>query len=174
MKMDVAVFGGGCFWCVEAAFKTLAGVIDVIPGYAGGAGEKPSYEAVCSGTTGHAEVVKVVYDPGQISFKQLLDTFFTVHDPTTLNRQGNDVGSQYRSVIFYSLDEQRSETEAYVESLGRTAHYRNPVVTEIKPLDVFWPAEDYHVDYYARNTGAPYCRAVIKPKLDKLKQISSR
>lgn len=171
MATEVAVFGGGCFWCTEAAFRTLPGVSEVVPGYSGGACEKPSYEQVCSGATGHAEVTKITFDSEKLVFKTLLETFFKVHDPTTLNRQGHDVGSQYRSVIFYTSDEQRQEAELYIEGLNKSDRFGDPIVTEIVPLDKFWPAEDYHRDYYERNKNAPYCRAVIKPKLDKLKAV---
>jgi peptide-methionine (S)-S-oxide reductase len=166
---DIAVFGGGCFWCTEAVFKTLPGVIEVEPGYAGGKTANPTYEDVCTGQTGHAEVARIAYDADKLTYRELLDAFFKVHDPTTLNRQGHDVGTQYRSIILYTSEEQAKEAAEYIKSLDQTKSYASPVVTELEPLEKFWPAEDYHRDYYARNAQAPYCQAVIRPKLDKLK-----
>jgi peptide-methionine (S)-S-oxide reductase len=170
MSKEIAVFGGGCFWCIEAAFQTLPGVISAEPGYAGGSLENPSYDQVCAGATGHAEVVKVTYDSDKISYKQLLEVLFTVHDPTTPNRQGNDVGPQYRSAIYYTSEEQKKSINEFIDTLAREGRFLGVVVTEIAPLDKFWPAEDYHRDYYIRNTNAPYCRAIIRPKLDKIKR----
>ncbi len=168
MKKEVAVFSGGCFWCVEAAFQTLPGVISAEPGYAGGSLENPSYNQVCTGATGHAEVVRVTYDADKISYEQLLDALFAIHDPTTPNRQGNDMGTQYRSAIYYTTEEQEKSTDEYVKMLAMEGRFQDTIVTEIAPLDKFWPAEDYHKDYYVRNTNAPYCQAIIRPKLDKI------
>ena len=160
---SVIVFGGGCFWCTETVFKMLKGVISVEPGYAAGITENPTYEEVCGGKTGHAEVVKIEFSPDEISFKDLLTVFFAMHDSTTLNRQGNDIGAQYRSIILYTSQEQKKETEDFIKELGRG------VVTEAKPLDKFYPAEKYHRDYYEKNKKAPYCQIVISPKIEKLK-----
>lgn len=165
-----ATFGGGCFWCVEAAFKEIRGVESVTSGYAGGTVENPTYEAVCSGTTGHAEVVQLEYDPSVVSYRELLEVFFTIHDPTTRDREGPDVGSQYRSAIFYHDEEQRGEAEAYIEDLEDAGVLDGPVVTEVEPLEAFYEAEDYHQDYYEKNPDAPYCVVNIDPKLEKLKQ----
>jgi len=165
-KNQIAVFGGGCFWCTEALFEELKGVISVMPGYAGGSVKNPTYEQVCTGKTGHAEVIKIEYDPEKISYGDLLTVFFATHDPTTLNRQGSDVGTQYRSGIFYTNDEQRSEAEAFVRRLNESGP---KVVTETGPLDIFYDAEEYHKQYYRNNASAPYCQIVINPKLDKLK-----
>jgi peptide-methionine (S)-S-oxide reductase len=168
MSKEVAVFGGGCFWCSEAVFQTLPGVISAEPGYAGGSLENPSYNQVCTGVTGHAEVVKVTYDSDEISYEQLLEVLFAIHDPTTPNRQGNDIGTQYRSVIYYASEKQKKSAGEYIATLTRESRFPDAIVTEIAPLDKFWPAEDYHRDYYIRNTNAPYCRAIIRPKLDKI------
>lgn len=164
-----ATFGGGCFWCIEAVFQQLRGVQTVVSGYAGGRTESPDYEEVCAGGTGHAEVVQIVFDPAVISFGDLLDVFWEAHDPTTLNRQGADVGTQYRSVIFYHDPAQKAAAEASRQraQAGRTS----PIVTEISPFGKFFTAEEYHQNYFARNTGAPYCRMVIGPKLKKLEKI---
>src|SRR3989344_6036989 len=162
-----AVFGGGCFWCTEATFEMLKGVHSVIPGYAGGSSLNPTYEAVCGGTTGHAEVIKIEFDPGVISYEDLLTVFFAVHDPTTPNRQGNDVGTQYRSIILYTDEQQKIQAENVVSELSKEG---DRVVTEIKPLEKFHPAEDYHKDYYPKNPDQAYCRLVINPKLKKLKE----
>ncbi|MHB1118034.1 MAG: peptide-methionine (S)-S-oxide reductase MsrA [Minisyncoccota bacterium] len=164
---QIAVFGGGCFWCTEAMFSGLKGVISVLPGYTGGSTKNPTYEDVSSGMTGHAEVVKVAYDEEQVSYNDLLTVFFATHDPTTLNRQGADVGTQYRSAIFYASDEQKSEAEAFIKKLNESGE---KVVTEVRPLEVFYDAEDYHQKYYERNTSAPYCQIVINPKLEKLEK----
>jgi methionine-S-sulfoxide reductase len=163
-----AVFGGGCFWCTEAVFKMLRGVVSVAPGYAGGTVKNPSYEAVTTGRTGHAEVIEIVYDPSKIKYRDLLTVFFATHDPTTLNRQGADVGTQYRSIVLYEDEEQKKDAEAEIAELDREGG--DPVVTEVVPLDVFYPAEDYHRDYYARNADKPYCQVVINPKLKKVKE----
>jgi peptide-methionine (S)-S-oxide reductase len=166
-KLQQATFGGGCFWCVEAVFERLPGVKSVVAGYAGGHKENPTYEEVCAGTTGHAEVAQITYDPSTISYEALLELFWKAHDPTTLNRQGADVGTQYRSVIFYHDVTQK----AVAEQAKREAqqHFNDPIVTQLEPLRKFYEAEDYHQDYYKNNSNAPYCVFVIKPKLKKLK-----
>lgn len=163
-----ATFANGCFWCTEAIFSRLDGVKSVIPGYSGGAVQNPSYEQVCTGRTGHAEAAQIEFDPDTISYKKLLDVFWHTHDPTTLNRQGNDVGTQYRSAIFYHDDEQRQMAEKSKKELEQSHVYSNPVVTEIVPLVKFYPAENYHVKYYDLNQDEPYCRFVIEPKVQKL------
>mgnify|MGYP001560067570 CR=1 FL=1 len=168
--MRTAVFGGGCFWCTEAVFKMLRGVLSVEPGYAGGTTPNPTYEQVCTGRTGHAEVIRIEFDPALIVFEDLLTVFFATHDPTTLNRQGNDIGTQYRSAIFYADDAQKAAAEAFIAVLDSEHPSGAPIVTTLEPLDAFFPAEDYHRDYYAKNTDAPYCQAVIDPKLKKVKQ----
>jgi peptide-methionine (S)-S-oxide reductase len=160
------VLGGGCFWCVEAAFEMVEGVTRTTPGYSGGTTSHPSYDEVCGGLTGHAEAVKVEYDPSVVTLEQLLEVFFTVHDPTTLNRQGADVGTQYRSIILYTSEEQRAQVDSYLEEMR--PRYSGPVVTEVRELETFWPAEEHHHDYYAKNPRQPYCRVVIAPKLEKL------
>jgi len=164
---ETAVLAGGCFWCMEAAYDELAGVETVESGYAGGHVPGPTYKQVCTGTTGHAEVVRVEYDPAVISYADLLDVFFTIHDPTTLNRQGNDVGTQYRSAIFYASPEQKAAAEAAVAKF--TPHW-GKIVTEITPLDMFYQAEKEHEDYFVRNPGSGYCQAVIAPKIAKLRK----
>lgn len=166
-KTEIAIFGGGCFWCTEAVFQDLKGVISVMPGYAGGTMPNPTYEAVCSGNTGHAEVLKVEFDPKQISYNDLLTVFFATHDPTTPNRQGNDIGTQYRSIIIYTTPEQKSEAEQFIAELNKEGE---KVVTELKPLDRFYEAEEYHRDYYKKNPDRAYCQIVINPKLEKLKE----
>lgn len=168
-KLEIAVFGGGCFWCTEAIFQRLQGVVSVAPGYAGGHVSDPTYEQVSSGTTGHAEVIQIEFDPQQLNFRTLLEVFFTVHDPTTLNRQGNDAGEQYRSIIFYRNDAQKSETEKFIQELTAEKIYEHPIVTTLKPLQQFYPAEAQHGNYYNQNSGQPYCRLVINPKLEKLR-----
>ena len=168
--IKTAVLGGGCFWCTEAVFSRLKGVLKVTPGYAGGATDKPTYQQVCSGTTGHAEVNKIEYDPSVISYSDLLEVFFHVHDPTTLNQQGNDFGEQYRSIILYSDAEQKAAAERFVSELNTSAEFKRPVVTEIKQLTAFYETEGYHQSYYENNPGQPYCRLIISPKLEKLKQ----
>lgn len=165
-----ATFGGGCFWCVEAAFQRLQGVQSVVSGYAGGHVEEPSYKEVCAGNTGHAEVVQVTFDPEEITYRDLLEVFFTVHDPTQRNRQGPDVGPQYRSIILTHDEEQENAAESFVEELDSSGRYDDSVVTEIQPLDTFYPAEEHHQDYYARNSNQAYCRTVIPPKLRKLEK----
>ena len=163
-----AVFGGGCFWCTEAVFDELRGVKSVVSGYAGGSTKNPTYEEVCGGRTGHAEVIKIEFDPGEIAFKDLLTVFFASHDPTTLNRQGNDVGTQYRSAIFYATEEQKREAEAFIKELNDSKAFGKPVVTTLEPLGEFYEAEDYHQKYYANNPYQPYCQYMIPPKLNKL------
>ncbi len=166
---EVAVFGGGCFWCTEAVFEQLKGVISVMPGYAGGSKPNPSYEQVCMGNTGHAEVIRIEFDPTKITFKDLLTVFFASHDPTTLNRQGNDVGTQYRSVIFTTNDKQRGEAKAFIQQLDGSEPGEK-IVTEIKPLDTFYEAEERHREYYKNNSEQAYCQLVISPKLEKLRE----
>lgn len=170
MKTDKAVFGGGCFWCLEPVFKELRGVLRVEPGYAGGHVINPTYEQVCTGTTGHAEVVQVEYDPAVIAYRELLEVFFSVHDPTTLNRQGADIGPQYRSVIFYNSPEQKEQALEFIKELDSQQIWPDPIVTEVAPLDVFYPAEDYHYDYFRRNPAQPYCQVVIAPKVAAFRQ----
>lgn len=162
--------GGGCFWCTEAAFNELKGIVRVESGYSGGYVKNPSYSGVCSGETGHAEVVQVTFDPKIISFKEILQIFFTVHDPTTLNRQGADEGTQYRSVILYRNPEQKAVADEVIEELGSAKLWRNPIVTQVVPFEEFYKAEDYHQEYFRRNSRAPYCRAVIAPKIMKLRE----
>jgi peptide-methionine (S)-S-oxide reductase len=165
---ETIVLGGGCFWCMEALLNTIVGVLRATPGYAGGVTEEPTYRQVCYGNTGHAEVVEVEYDPEVISLEDLLEVFFATHDPTSLNRQGADVGTQYRSIILYKSPEQKERVEKYIASI--TGSYGRPIVTEFKELDRFYPAEEYHHRYYERNPSQPYCRAVISPKLAKLRK----
>lgn len=168
MSIETVTLGGGCFWCVEATLNKLYGVSKVVSGYADGDIENPTYEQICTGTTGHAEVIQITYDSDIISFHALLEVFFTIHDPTTLNRQGADTGTQYRSTILYHTKEQQSEAEKYIKQLNASGEWSNPIVTELKPLDVFYPAEDYHQNYFQLNPGNRYCQAVISPKLAKL------
>lgn len=169
MQRETATLAGGCFWCLEAAFTELRGVEKVVSGYAGGHVPQPSYRDVCGGRTGHAEVVQVTFDPETIAYSDLLDVFFTIHDPTTLNRQGADVGTQYRSAIFYHSPEQRASAEAKIAELDALDVWDRPIVTEVAPATTFYPAEDYHQDYYARNQDQAYCRVVIAPKVAKLR-----
>ena len=166
-NMDTATFGGGCFWCTEAVFQQVNGVLSVTSGYSGGSIKNPSYREVCSGRTGHAEVIRIVYNPDQVSFKELLDVFFKTHDPTTPDRQGNDVGSQYRSVVFYHNEQQRETALQYISELNLKGVFIQPLVTEISPIRNFYPAGEYHQDYYERNKSQPYCVYVINPKLKK-------
>ena len=170
-NMEVATFGTGCFWCSEAIFEQLKGVELVISGYSGGTVKNPTYQEVCTGKTGHAEVVQITFDPSIISFKDLLEVFWKTHDPTTLNRQGNDIGTQYRSVIFYHNEEQKKLAEEYKKKLDNAGIYDDPVVTEISPFKAFYKAEDYHQEYYDHNKTQPYCNLVITPKLDKFKKV---
>jgi peptide-methionine (S)-S-oxide reductase len=163
---EKAVFGGGCFWCVEAVFERLDGVKSVESGYAGGSAVNPTYQQVCSGTTGHAEVVRIAFDPAKVSYRELVDLFWKAHDPTTPNRQGADEGAQYRSIILCADEAQRAEAEA--SKAAAQGEFKDPIVTEIAPLGPFYSAEEHHQDYFSRNTNAPYCQAVIEPKLKKL------
>lgn len=175
---ELATLGGGCFWCLEAVYDDLKGVFSVESGYVGGSTANPTYEQVCSGRTGHAEVVRVTFDPAVVSFREILDVFFVIHDPTTLNRQGNDVGTQYRSAIFYNTPEQKTTAEQTIAELNHLKLWAEPIITEITPAGTFYAAEDYHQEYFARNPYQPYCRSVVAPKvarfrkqfLDKLKK----
>jgi peptide-methionine (S)-S-oxide reductase len=169
-KEETVTLGGGCFWCTEAVFVRLRGVTSAFPGYSGGSVPNPTYEQVSTGTTGHAEVTQLTYDPSVISFRQILEIFFATHDPTTLNRQGADVGTQYRSVIFYHTEEQRMEAEAYIKELTEKKAYPAPIVTRVEPFKTFYPAEEYHQRYYERNRDAAYSRYVIAPKVEKLEK----
>ena len=169
-KLEIATIGGGCFWCVEAVFKEINGIEKIVSGYSGGtAPGKPTYREVCSGLTGHAEVIQVTFDTEKISYQDLLMVFMTSHDPTTLNRQGGDTGTQYRSVIYYHNEEQKTISEIVIKEMA--SYYNDPIVTEISPLDIFHDAEDYHQDYYANNQSQGYCSAVITPKLAKLRKM---
>ena len=170
-QREVATLAGGCFWCLEAAFQDLKGVERVQSGYAGGRVANPSYEQVCTGTTGHAEVVQITFDPEIVSFDDLLHVFFTIHDPTTLNRQGVDVGTQYRSAIFYHTPDQKAAAERVMAELQSEHVWDDPIVTELKPLEAFYPAEEYHRDYYRRNPTQGYCSAVIAPKVAKVRKL---
>ena len=169
MTTQVATLAGGCFWCLEAVFEQLRGVGEITSGYSGGHTPNPTYQAVCTGATGHAEVVQVEFDSDEISYRDLLGVFFTLHDPTTLDRQGGDVGTQYRSAIFYHDEEQRRTAEDLVKELEAEHVFDDPIVTKIEPLVAFYPAEEYHREYYRRNPNQPYCRAVIAPKVAKLR-----
>ena len=166
---EVATLAGGCFWCLEAVYDQLKGVAHVESGYTGGRQPNPSYEQVCTGRTGHAEVIQITFDPQVASFKDLLSIFFTIHDPTTLNRQGGDVGTQYRSAIFYHTPEQKAIAEQTIAELNAEHLWNNPIVTEISPIEKFYVAEDYHQEYFAHNGGQPYCRAVVAPKVAKFR-----
>lgn len=168
---DTATFGNGCFWCTEAIFQDLKGVLEVTSGYSGGKVKNPSYREVCSGLTGHAEALHILYDPTVISFDELLEVFWKTHDPTTLNRQGNDVGTQYRSVIFYHNELQKDLAEKYKKELDASGAFANPIVTEITAFEKFYPAEDYHQEYYNLNGEEPYCRFVIAPKVEKFRKV---
>jgi peptide-methionine (S)-S-oxide reductase len=167
---EMATLAGGCFWCLEAIFKEVKGVEKVVSGYSGGTTVNPSYNEVCSGTTGHAESVQITFDPRIISFKEILSIFFTVHDPTTLNRQGPDIGTQYRSAIFYHNEEQKTIAEQLIRDLNSSNGWGAPIVTEITPFQNFYPAEEYHQNYYGRKPEQPYCSVVIAPKLDKFRK----
>jgi peptide-methionine (S)-S-oxide reductase len=169
-KFEKTTLGGGCFWCLEPVYMDLIGIEDVEVGYAGGSVPKPTYEAVCTGTTGHAEVAQITYDPEKISFREILEVFFSIHDPTTLNRQGADVGTQYRSAIFCHDDEQRKVAEEVIASIDAEAVWGRPIVTEISPLENYYPAEDYHQQYYENNPSQPYCQMVILPKIKKFQK----
>jgi peptide-methionine (S)-S-oxide reductase len=169
-QREVATLAGGCFWCLDTIFRDLKGVEKVESGYAGGRSPNPTYRDVCSGLTGHAEVVQITFDPSVVSYRDLLGVFFTIHDPTTLNRQGADVGTQYRSAIFYHSDEQRAAAEEVIEDLTREQVWDDPIVTQVAPLTTFYPAEQYHQDYYAQNPDQPYCQVVIAPKVAKFRK----
>lgn len=170
MSTETATLGGGCFWCLEAVYDQLRGVQDVVSGYAGGHVENPTYEQVSSGQTGHAGVVQITFDPDVISYGEILDVFFTIHDPTTLNRQGADIGTQYRSVIFYHSEEQRRIAVEKMKAIEDAGIWDDPIVTQLEPFDAFYPAEAYHQEYYARNPNAGYCQFVIKPKVAKFRK----
>lgn len=170
MKKETIVLGGGCFWCTEAVFKMLKGVISVEPGYAGGEKPNPTYEQISTGTTGHAEVIKIEYDAGIVPLETLLTIFFASHDPTTKDRQGNDVGTQYRSIILYSDEDQKSISEKFITDLNSSSELGAPITTEVKKLETFYPAEDYHKNYYENNKGQAYCQVVINPKLKKVQE----
>lgn len=172
-KLDTATFGAGCFWCVEAVFQQLKGVEKTISGYSGGTIKNPSYKEVCTGTTGHAEVIQVIYNPQIVSFKDLLEVFWQTHDPTTLNRQGADAGTQYRSVIFYHNNEQKELAETFKNKLNQEGAFNSPIITEINAFNNFYPAEDYHQNYYLQNGDQPYCQFVIAPKMEKFKKVFS-
>jgi len=172
---EIATLGGGCFWCTEAVFDQLDGVTDVVSGYAGGHVPNPTYRQVCDGNTGHAEVVQVRFDPSKLSYRELLEVFFNTHDPTTLNRQGNDVGPQYRSVIFTHSEEQERVARELIKELNESGVWRDPIVTEVTPFSNFYPAEDYHQEYFANNSRQPYCQYVVAPKVAKFrKQYAAR
>jgi peptide-methionine (S)-S-oxide reductase len=168
---EFATLAGGCFWCLEAVYKELRGVERVVSGYAGGHVSNPTYREVCEGTTGHAEVVQITFDPSKASYRELLEVFFTIHDPTTLNRQGADVGTQYRSAVFYHTPEQRETAEQVIAEMTAERVWDSPIVTEVTPLDTFYPAEDYHQDYFEKNPTQPYCRAVVAPKVSKFRKL---
>ena len=170
LNRETATLAGGCFWCLEAVFKELRGVERVVSGYAGGDAEDPTYQQVCAGITGHAEVVQITFDPQVVSFKELLEVFFTIHDPTTLNRQGADVGTQYRSAIFYNSPEQKVTAEELIKELNLSAIFSSPIVTEVQPLEVFYAAEPYHQDYFDNNPAQPYCQMIVAPKVAKFRQ----
>jgi peptide-methionine (S)-S-oxide reductase len=174
-RLEVAILGGGCFWCLEAVYDQLQGVTDVVSGYAGGEVDHPTYQQVCTGRTGHAEVVQVTFDPKQISYKEILEVFFSIHDPTTLNRQGADVGTQYRSVIFYHNEEQKAIAEEVIGDLSGDHAFRHPIVTQVTPFKDFFEAEAYHQEYFQHNPWQGYCQVVIAPKLSKFrKQFTQR
>jgi peptide-methionine (S)-S-oxide reductase len=170
MASETATLAGGCFWCLEAVYQQLKGVQKVVSGYSGGHMPNPDYRSVCTGATGHAEVVQITYDPAVVSYRDLLDVFFTIHDPTTLNRQGNDIGTQYRSAIYYHTPEQEQIAQQTIHDLEKAGLWDDPIVTEIAPLDVFYPAEDYHQNYYINNPMQGYCRVVVAPKIAKFRQ----
>lgn len=168
--LETATLAGGCFWCTESVFDELRGVESVVSGYSGGHKDSPTYQEVCSGTTGHAEVIEVEFDPAEVDFSDILRVFFTVHDPTTLNRQGGDIGTQYRSAIFYHSDAQKEAAEAVIREIEQAGVYESPIVTEVTRFEKFWPAEDYHQEYFANNPNQPYCAAVIAPKVAKFRK----
>ena len=167
---EIATLAGGCFWCLEAVYDELNGVEDVVSGYAGGRVPNPSYELVCTGATGHAEVVQITFDPKTISFKEILEVFFTIHDPTTPNRQGSDVGTQYRSAIFYRTPEQKTIVEQVIAELNAEHIWDAPIITELRPFEIFYPAEAYHQEYFKKNPSQPYCRVVVAPKVSKFRK----
>jgi peptide-methionine (S)-S-oxide reductase len=171
MNLDTATFGAGCFWCIEAVFQEVKGVVSVTSGYTGGTTKNPTYEEICTGRTGHAEVARIVYDTTLVSFDALLEIFWQTHDPTTLNQQGNDVGTQYRSAVFYHNDEQRRKAEQYKKELDASGAWDKPLVTEITALGEFYPAENYHQNYYRNNPNQGYCRYVIQPKMEKFRKV---
>jgi peptide-methionine (S)-S-oxide reductase len=170
-KMEKATLGGGCFWCTEAVFLQLNGVEKVVPGYSGGHIKNPAYREVTTGRTGHAEVVQIIYDPKVVEFKEILEVFFATHDPTTLNRQGNDVGTQYRSAVFYHNEEQKQVAEEVIKLLEKEKAYNDPIVTEVTAFSAFYLAEDYHHNYFAKNKNQPYCQYVVAPKVEKFKKV---
>ncbi|MCC6452633.1 MAG: peptide-methionine (S)-S-oxide reductase MsrA [Acidobacteria bacterium] len=170
-ELETATLAGGCFWCTESVFDELRGVESVVSGYSGGHKDSPTYQEVCTGTTGHAEVIQIEFDPAEIDFPDILRVFFTVHDPTTLNRQGGDIGTQYRSSVFYHSEAQRQAAEDVIREIDAAAIYPNPIVTEVVPFEKFWPAEDYHQEYFVNNPNQPYCSAVIAPKVAKFRKM---
>jgi len=170
-ELKKATLGGGCFWCTEAVYKELKGVVDVVPGYSGGSIKNPAYREVCTGRTGHAEVVQISYNPEVVSYKEILEVFFMTHDPTTLNRQGNDVGTQYRSAVFYHDEYQKETAEEVIRYFEKENIYNQPIVTEVAPFETFYKAEDYHKDYFERNEDQPYCQFIVAPKVAKFKKI---
>ena len=170
-ELEKATLGGGCFWCTEAVYLELKGVVDVKPGYSGGHVKNPSYKEVCNETTGHAEVVQITFDPEVVSFSEILEVFFVTHDPTTLNRQGNDVGTQYRSAIFYHSESQKQTAQKVIELLTKDKVYNKAIVTEVTAFNAFYPAEDYHINYFARNKNQPYCQYVVAPKVEKFRKV---
>ncbi|HET8745302.1 MAG TPA: peptide-methionine (S)-S-oxide reductase MsrA [Ramlibacter sp.] len=173
MASETIVLGGGCFWCTEAVYKEVRGITDVESGYSNGQAQRPTYEEVCTGRTGHAEVVKLTYDPAQISLRQILEIFFVVHDPTQRDRQGNDVGTQYRSGIYTTTPEQKEQAEAMIREMSQEKLFGKPIVTEVQPLSNYWPAEDYHQDFFERNPHQGYCLAVAAPKVAKFRKTFS-
>ncbi|MGE0018996.1 MAG: peptide-methionine (S)-S-oxide reductase MsrA [Draconibacterium sp.] len=170
-ELEKATLGGGCFWCTEAVYLQLKGVVDVKPGYSGGHVKNPSYKEVCNETTGHAEVVQVTFDPAVVTFAEILEVFFVTHDPTSLNRQGNDVGTQYRSAIFYHTPKQKETALQIIASLEKEKAFEKPIVTEVTEFKAFYPAEDYHINYFSRNKNQPYCQFVVAPKVEKFKKV---
>lgn len=172
---EIAILGGGCFWCLEAVFDRVKGVTSVESGYMGGSVDKPTYEQVCGGRTGHAEVVRVAFDPAEISFSEILEVFFVIHDPTTLNRQGNDTGTQYRSIIFYTSETQRQTAQRSIDALNAAQSWPDPIVTAVEPAGTFFIAEGYHQEYYTNNSNESYCRYVVEPKIEKfMKHFAER
>jgi peptide-methionine (S)-S-oxide reductase len=170
-ELETATLGGGCFWCTEAVYLELNGVVEVKPGYSGGHVKNPTYKEVCTEATGHAEVVQITFDPEIVSFTEILEVFFVTHDPTTLNRQGNDVGTQYRSAIFYHSEKQKQTALKVIELLEKEKAYNKPIVTEVTHFDTFYVAEDYHINYFARNKNQPYCQYVVAPKVEKFRKV---